>query len=162
MPYSLSPAGLARASNSVTAWPSIASLWAQARPCRPRPPPRGGRSARPAVGFSAGRQQRVGCVALQQPDPDRRAFGRLAHAGLLAKRLGRADARAHAAHDIGVEDGLGCGERIAGRIWRMNSGISIHARAGGNARRLQQNRQRSAADTRLMGVGGCRSAKLAS
>ena len=56
----------------------------------------------------------VGGVALQPADLHRLALGDLAHADLLAQRLGRADARAHAAQDVLVEDGLGRAQRIAG------------------------------------------------
>src|SRR5690606_34173718 len=54
-------------------------------------------------------------VALQPADLHRLAFRRLAHASLLAQRLGRADAGAHAAEDVLVEDGARRAERIAGR-----------------------------------------------
>ena len=67
------------------------------------------------VELLARRHRRVGGVALQAADLHRLALRRLAHAGLLAQRLGRADAGAHAAQDILVEDGLGRADRIAGR-----------------------------------------------
>ena len=51
-------------------------------------------------GMLAGFHQRVGGVALQLADAHRLALGRLADAGLLAQRLGRADAGAHAAEDV--------------------------------------------------------------
>ena len=57
---------------------------------------------------------RVGRVALQKPDADGLALGGLAHAGLLAQGLGRADARAHAAHDVGVENRLRRAVAVAG------------------------------------------------
>ena len=52
----------------------------------------------------ARRHQTVGGVALQRADLHRLALGRLAHAGLLAERLDRADPRAHAAEDVLLED----------------------------------------------------------
>ena len=62
---------------------------------------------RAAKGMHTRRHHPVGGVALQSPDLDRFALGRLAHTGLFAKRFGRADARAHAAQNILVEDRLG-------------------------------------------------------
>ena len=56
----------------------------------------------------------IGGVALQTADLHRLAFRRLAHAGLLAQRLGWADTGAHTAEDVLVEDGLGRAKRIAG------------------------------------------------
>ena len=50
--------------------------------------------------LAAGLDHHVGGVALQFADPDRLALGDLAHADLLAQRLGRADAGAHAAEDV--------------------------------------------------------------
>src|SRR5208283_3529100 len=58
---------------------------------------------------------RVGRVALQEADHDRLAFGGLAHAGLLAQGLGRADTRANAAHDVGVKNGPRRPVSVAGR-----------------------------------------------
>ncbi len=48
----------------------------------------------------AGRHLGVDRETLQLADADRLALGGLAHAGFLAQLLGRADARAHAAHDV--------------------------------------------------------------
>ena len=69
---------------------------------------------RAGEGRAAGLDHRVGGVALQEPDSDRLAFGGLAHAGLLAQGLGRADAGAHAAQNVGVEDRLGRARPIVG------------------------------------------------
>src|SRR5208282_6837265 len=76
---------------------------------RTRPDDRDALAGRRAalVGRLSAFDHRVGRVTLQEPDADGLAFGGLAHAGLFAQRLGRADARAHAAHDVGVENGLG-------------------------------------------------------
>ena len=49
--------------------------------------------------------QRIGGMALQTADLDRLALGSLAHAGLFAKGFGRANAGAHAAKDVLVENG---------------------------------------------------------
>ena len=74
----------------------------------------------PLAGRRAARERRfasldhwVRRVALQEADRDRLAFGHLAHAGLLAERLGRTDAGARAAHDVGVKNGLGRSVAIA-------------------------------------------------
>ena len=56
------------------------------------------------------RHDAVGGVALEPPDLHRLALGRLPHAGALAEFLGRADARAHAAEDVLLED------RLPGRL----------------------------------------------
>ncbi len=65
------------------------------------------------AGVAARRHDGVGRVALQRADPHRLALGMLAHAGLLAELLGRADAGAHAAHDVGRQDGLGGPDIVA-------------------------------------------------
>ena len=57
----------------------------------------------------------VGGVALEHADLDRLALGCLAHAGLFAQLLGRADAGAHAAQDVLLENGFGGPERIVGQ-----------------------------------------------
>ena len=49
-------------------------------------------------------EQRIGRMALQRADLDRLVLVRVAHAGLFAQHLGRADAGAHAAERIGLED----------------------------------------------------------
>ena len=78
----------------------------------------------------------IGGVALQTADLHRLAFRRLAHAGLLAQRLGRADAGAHAAEDILVEDGLGGAERIAGGDLADEQRNVDRRRTGVHARRV--------------------------
>ena len=65
--------------------------------------PLAGRRAARIGRFACG-DHRVRRVALQEADRDRLAFSGLAHAGLFAQRLGRTDARAHPAHDVGVEN----------------------------------------------------------
>jgi hypothetical protein len=82
------------------------------------------------------RHQRVGGVALQPADLDRLALGRLAHAGLLAQRLGRADAGAHAAEDVLVEDRLGRRLGRAGRDLADEERDVDRGRAGGDAGRI--------------------------
>ena len=103
------PACFRRASKIVDSTPATASACAQASPAGPAPTmatrlPVGAPRAKgdlPAAIMGVGR------IALQEADRDRLALGRLAHAGLLAQCLGRTDARAHAAHDVGVENGPG-------------------------------------------------------
>ncbi len=65
------------------------------------------------AGVAARRHDGVGRVALQQTDPHRLALGVLAHAGLLAELLGRADAGTHAAHDVGRQDRFGGPDIVA-------------------------------------------------
>ena len=57
-------------------------------------------------GLLAMLHEMVGGVALQHADLDRLVLGEVPHAGLLAERFHRADARAHAAQDVGGEDRL--------------------------------------------------------
>ena len=78
----------------------------------------------------------VGGVALQPADLHRLALGDLAHAGFLAQRLGRADAGAHAAQNVLVEDGLGRAERIAGRDLADEQRDVDRGRAGLHAGRV--------------------------
>ncbi len=75
---------------------------------RPRPDHRDtfARGRGPPEGMLVPRHERVGGMTLQLPDLDRLALGLHAHAGLFAERLGRADAGAHAAQDVLVEDRL--------------------------------------------------------
>ncbi len=70
---------------------------------------------RAGEGMQPGRHQTVGRIALQPPDIDRLALGNLAHAGLFAERLRRADTGAHPAEDVLAEDCLG---RRIGRACR--------------------------------------------
>ncbi len=69
--------------------------------------------------------RRIGGVALQHADLDRLAFRRLAHAGFFAQLLGRADAGAHAAQDVLLENGLAAPSGLSVKISRMKSGMSI-------------------------------------
>ena len=68
----------------------------------------------PREGLAAGLHGRVRGIPLEQPDVDRLAFGVLANAGFFAERLDRANARAHAAQDVGRQDGVACPERVVG------------------------------------------------
>ena len=68
----------------------------------------------PRVGVLARLHHCVGGVSLQKADSHRLALRRLAHAGFLAERFGRADPRAHAAHDVFVENRARGAERIVG------------------------------------------------
>ena len=52
--------------------------------------------------------QAVGGKALQPANLYRFTFGHFAHANLFAQRFGRADPRAHSAHNVLRKDGLGC------------------------------------------------------
>ena len=128
MPNSLSPPPFGRASISTTSCPSIASRCAQASPAGPAPTTATRLPGRRRAGerMPAPRHQRVGGEALQPADLHRLALGRLAHAGLLAQRLGRADPRAHAARGCSaprIVRAAASGAPVA--IWRMNSGMSI-------------------------------------
>ncbi len=88
------------------------------------------------VGIFARRHHCVGGVALQKADLHRLAFRRLAHASFLAQRFGRADARAHSAHDVGVENGLGGPERIIRGDLANEQGNVDSGRAGLLTRRV--------------------------
>ena len=110
-----------------------------------------------AGGFCAGEQRRarvgemgIGGEALQLADLDRLVFVGVAHAGLFAQHLGRADAGAHAAQRVGAEDGV-CGAtqvavgdaldearhidargagRLAGRLIAVVATVRLDARLG--------------------------------
>src|SRR6185437_8858350 len=60
-------------------------------------------------------EDRIGGVALEPADLDRIAFLRGTHTGALAQNLGRADAGAGAAEDIGLEDAHARALDIIGR-----------------------------------------------
>ena len=62
----------------------------------------GGLGAR--IGLGGISHEGIRGIALQQPDLNRLALGIVAHAGFLAQRFGRADAGAHAAEDVLVEN----------------------------------------------------------
>ena len=138
MPYSLRPPDFSRASKIVTSWPATASAWAQARPAGPAPTIGDAPAGRRGAGERglAGLHLRVDGVALQQADANRLALRRLAHARLFAQRLGRADARAHAAHDVGLENRARRAERIAGGDLADEQGDVDRGRAGAPARRV--------------------------
>ena len=99
----------------------------------------------------AGRHLRVDRVALQQADSHRLALGRLAHAGFLAQGLGRADARAHAAHDVGVENRFGGAERVAGGDLANEERNVDRGRTGALAGRVVAEVAAVGLDLRLMG-----------
>ena len=83
------------------------------RPCADdRDPLPGRRAAR--VGRFPIRNRGLGRIALQLADHDRLRLRRLAHAGFLAQRFGRADAGAHAAHDVGIENSCRRARAVAG------------------------------------------------
>jgi hypothetical protein len=88
------------------------------------------------VGLLAGGHLGVGGEALQAADLDRLAFGRFAHAGFLAQRLGRADPGAHAAEDVLVEDRPGGGQCRAGGDLADELGDVDGRRAGDGAGRV--------------------------
>ena len=68
----------------------------------------------------------------------RLALGCLAHAGLLAQRLGRTDARADAAHDIGVENASSAAPRgFSAAICADEQGNVDRGRAGLLAGRVE-------------------------
>ena len=98
----------------------------------------------------AGRHLRIDRMALKQADAHRLAFGGLAHAGLLAQRLGRADARAHAAHDVGPQDRFGRAERIVGGDLADEQGNVDRGRAGLLARRVETEIAAVGFDVRLV------------
>ena len=116
MPYSLRPPDFSRFSKIVASWPATRERVGAGQSRRAGADDGDALAGRlgAAERRLAGRHLRVDGVALQQADPHRLALGRLAHAGFLAQGLGRADARAHAAHDVGGENRLGGAERIAG------------------------------------------------
>ena len=80
-------------------------------------------------------ENRVGCVALQAPDFDGFVLVRVAHTGLLAQYLGRADARAHSTHDVlGQNRTRGTADIVATDL--LNKGRYIDA--GGAGRRARR------------------------
>ena len=58
-------------------------------------------------------QVAVGGKTLQRADLYGLVLGGVAHTGLLAQNLGRANPRAHAAQGVGFEDGVRCAAHIA-------------------------------------------------
>ena len=93
-------------------------------------------------------------VALQQTDLHRLALGLHAHAGFLAQRLGRADAGAHAAEDVLVENGLGRRLRMPGLDLADEHRDVDRGRAGHLARRIMAEVAAIRLDQRLMRVEG--------
>ncbi len=92
----------------------------------------------------------IGGIALQFADPDRLALGDLAHADLLAQRLGRADAGAHAAEDVLLKNrarGTGgiVGEDLADEERDVDAGGT-----GGDAGRVVAEVAAVSLDERLM------------
>ena len=75
-------------------------------------------------------------VALQHADLDRLALGRLAHAGFFAELLGGADAGAHAAQDVLLEDRLRRAQRIVRQDLADEEGDVDRGGAGGLAGRV--------------------------
>ena len=71
---------------------------------------------RRAIELASARECGVGRIALQPSNLHGARFRSLPDTGSLAEVFGRADARAHGAHDVGVEDGLGGGDRAS--RWR--------------------------------------------
>ena len=88
-------------------------------------------------GLLAALHQVVGGVALQHADLHRLVLGEVADAGLLAQRLGRADAGAHAAQDV-RRRGWSWRRPSGLSVWisRMKSGMSMCGRAGLHAGRV--------------------------
>ena len=121
------------------------------RPARRRPRRRASRSARPWRRAACPRANSVvGGVALQTADLDRLALGGLADAGLLAQRLGRADAGAHAADDVGVEDRLGRADGVAGDDLADEQRDVDRGRAGLHAGRVVAEQAALGGDPRLV------------
>ena len=138
MPYSLRPPSLSFGSNTVAAVPEHreAMRAAQARG-----------SAADHRDLAPGRRRafeqrrvvledRIRGVALQQADAHRPVFVRVAHAGFLAQHLGRAHARAHAAHDVFAEDGVRRALEIAAADLLDESRNVDAGGAGGGAGRV--------------------------
>ncbi len=96
----------------------------------------GARKGLPATGRSV-HHQIVRGMALQQPDLYRLAFRRQAHAGLFAQGLGRADAGAHAAHNVLGKDRLRRAARIVRRDLPDEQGDVDRSRASRHARRIK-------------------------
>ena len=69
---------------------------------------------RTVVRMGVFRHKLVGRVALKAADLDRLPLGDFAHAGLLAERLRRANARAHATENVLIEDRFRGALRLAG------------------------------------------------
>ncbi len=87
------------------------------------------RAGRPGEQRRAGLLQvAVGGKTLQRADLDRFVLGGVAHTGLLAQNLGRADPRAHAAQGVGLQNGVGRAAHIAIRDTLDEAG---HIDAGG-------------------------------
>ncbi len=81
-------------------------------------------------------EHRVGCVPLQQSDPDRLAFMRVAHAGFFTQHFGRAHARAHAAHDVFLENRVCRSLQVVAANFLDESGDVDACRAGRGTRRV--------------------------
>lgn len=67
-------------------------------------------------------------IALQGADLHRLILGMIPDAGILAQDFDRADAGAHPAHDVGLEDRLGSTDRV---IHRNRADEARHVDAGG-------------------------------
>ena len=127
--------------------------------CRARPDDGDALSCRRRAGerVLAALHQKVGRIALQLTDPDGLVLGEIADAGFLAQRLDRTDTRAHAAHDVGIEDRLAGAARIvgldladeernvdvrrarlhAGRVETEIAAVGLHERLVARERRMQ-------------------------
>ncbi|KAI1690771.1 hypothetical protein DdX_22311 [Ditylenchus destructor] len=81
-------------------------------------------------------------------------FGGVAHAGLLAQRLGGTDAGTHAAEDVLVEDRLGRTDRVAGRYLADEQRNVDGGGTGRHARRIMTEVAAIRRDQRLMVVEG--------
>ena len=139
MPYSFSPPSFSSRSNSATSWPSIARRCAQDSPAGP-PPTTATRcplASRPREQLHLVIEHRVGRVALQQADLHRFVLVRVADAGLLAEHLGRADARAHTAHDVLGQDRVRRAAQVIAADLLDEQRYVDAGRAGGGARRIE-------------------------
>ena len=102
--------------------------------------------------LQAASHQRVGRITLQRADLHRLRLGMLAHAGILAQDLDRADAGAHAAHDIGFEDRLGGADGIAGGDGADKARNVDGGRAGIDAGRIEAIEAAAAFNQRPLGI----------
>ncbi len=94
--------------------------------------------------------QEIGGVALQLADRHRLVLGEVPDASLLAERLHRADAGAHAAHDVGIENGLAGAARIVGLDLADEERDVDRRRAGLHARRVEAEIAAVGLDERLV------------
>ena len=105
-----------------------------------------------AIELAPAREQRVGRMALQPSDLHRPRLRGLAHAGTLAEVFRRTHTRAHRAHDVGIEDGLGSSNRKTIRDLPDEERNVDLGRARRDARRVVAEQAALGGDARLVGM----------